>query len=58
MKLYRKKEYATLKGVTPQRITNLKEQLLTKMELGVVCVIDCKENDALFMRPAHNRATK
>lgn len=57
MKLYRKFQYAELKGVSRQRISRLvkENKLLTRTELGEECIIDCPENDAFFAKPAHNK---
>lgn len=57
MNIYRKFQYAELKGVSRARISKLikDEKLLTKNELGEQCIIDCPENDVFFGRPAHNR---
>jgi hypothetical protein len=57
MKIYRKFQYAELKGVTRSYISKLLRagKLITKDELGEECIVDCPENDAIFSKPAHNR---
>lgn len=57
MKIYRKFQYAELKGVSRSYISKLLKagKLITKEELGEECIVDCSENDALFSKPAHNR---
>ena len=47
-------EYARLKNVVPSRITFLKERLKTKQIGCHWVIIDCAENDSLFLNPKHN----
>ena len=56
-KLYRKFQYAELKGVSREYISKLirANALKTETVLDMEVVVDCAANDALFMNPAHNR---
>jgi len=49
-KLYRKFQYADLKGVSRPYISKLlkAKKLITKIELAEECIVDCPENDAVF----------
>lgn len=50
MKIYRKFQYADLKGVSRAYVSKLirNKRLITKEELGEECIVDCAENDAIF----------
>ncbi|MCP4501003.1 MAG: hypothetical protein GY822_13675 [Deltaproteobacteria bacterium] len=51
-------EYAEKKEVHPSRITALKQRLKTKSIGKHWFIVDCAENDALFMNPQHNAKRK
>lgn len=53
-KRYSKREYADIKGVSPSRIT----ALLKKLKMDGNKIVDCKVNDNLFSKKAHNRGGK
>lgn len=57
MKLYRKFQYAESKGVSRAYISKLVKhgRLVTRVELGEQCIIDCSENDNVFDTPARNK---
>ena len=57
---YLKIDYAKKKGVNPSRISQLIEagKLETVKENGRQMVVDCKANNELFNRKAHNAKRK
>lgn len=57
MTLYRLADYARIKGVSRPYVSQLSKEgkLITIKHLGNTCVVDCQENDALFLRPSHLR---
>ena len=57
-KQYSPSEYAEIKNVVPSRITALKKRLKTKSIGKHWFIIDCPENDALFLNPKHNAKRK
>lgn len=52
MKIYRKFQYADLKGVSRAYVSKLirNKRLITKEELGEECIVDCVENDLVFSK--------
>ena len=46
--LYKKKDYAKLKGVSPQYISKIRKKLKTKVVGNYEFVVDCPKNDKLF----------
>ena len=59
-KMYRKFQYADLKGVSREYISKLikANKLKTETVLDMEVIIDCPSNDELFENPAHNRRKK
>lgn len=57
MKIYRKFQYADLKGVSRAYISKLikHKRLITRDELGEECIVDCSENDKIFVAGKKNK---